>query len=156
MGGWKSFSEALGGRKKPRAKGLCSVGQGFLFLVLLAYLQSGCSRHSRKEQGWKTPCPFYLEAFGSFKSLFHPLEHPHVSRHSQHLSLPSQPEAQSVSRRPGAEREAPKKRSPALIYGLIPTKRLWSRAQPCARESCQREGKEGEREEARAVPAGAD
>lgn len=90
-GGWKSFSEALGGRKKPRAKGLCSVGQGFLFLVLLAYLQSGCSRHSRKEQGWKILCSFYLEGFGSFESLFHPLEHPHVSRHSQHLSLPSQP-----------------------------------------------------------------
>lgn len=51
----------------------------------------GSNRHSRKEQGWKTPCPFYLEGFGSFKSLFHPLEHPHVSRHSQHLSLPSQP-----------------------------------------------------------------
>lgn len=71
-------------------------------------------------------------------------------------SFPAFPEAQRVSRRPGAEREAPKKRSPALINGLIPTKRLWSRAQPRARESCQREGKEGEREEARAVPAGAD
>lgn len=41
---WKDFSEALGGRKKPRAKDLCSVRQGlereeFLFLMFLAYLQ---------------------------------------------------------------------------------------------------------------------
>lgn len=121
----------------------------------------GCNRHSRKEQGWKMPSPFYLETFRSFASLFHPLEHPHVSRHFQHLSLLSQPslsfpEAQRVSRRPGAERETPKKLSPAPINGLIPAERLWSCAQPRARESCQREGKEGEREEARALPAGAD
>lgn len=38
---WKSFSEALGGRKTPRTKDLCSVRQGlgreeFLFLMFLA------------------------------------------------------------------------------------------------------------------------
>lgn len=173
-GGWlEELLRGIGREEEAKSKGFVQCRAGISISCALGLFtkipvspitaeveRTGCgsNRHSRKEQGWKTPCPFYLEGFGSFKSLFHPLEHPHVSRHSQHLSLPSSASLRlrGYPRRPGAEREAPKKRSPAPINRLIPTKRLWSRAQPRARESCQREGKEGEREEARAVPAGAD